>query len=369
MAFAQRTDVVLLTVTLTLVAMGLVMVYSTSAVLAHELHDDSLYFLRRQLLWAGLGLLALGAARYFPYRGQRRLAMPLVGCTLLLLLLVLVPWIGKEVGGARRWLPVGPLTVQPSEIAKYVMLLAMARSLAKHQERLKSLAYGYMPNVVIVGAFAGLIFAEPDLGTAVVLTTTACLLLLVAGIPLRYLGLTALAGLPFLYWGVIHVRFRWERLLSFWNPWADPHGSGYQPIQSLVALGQGGWLGVGLGHGQQKLFYLPEAHTDFIFAMIGEEFGFLGATMMVALFGLLLWRILRIALACPEPFGIYLGLGVFLLLAIQITVNLGVVVGLLPTKGLPLPLISLGGSHLLVSLFAIGTMLNMAETGTHGVRT
>jgi cell division protein FtsW len=368
MASSQRTDVVLLTVTLALVAAGLVMVYSTSAVLAHERYGDSLYFLRRQLIWAGLGLLAMLAARYFPYRGQRRLTMPMVVCTLVLLVMVLLPPFGRQVGGARRWLHLGPLTVQPSEVAKYVLLLAIARTLEKNQERLKSFAHGYLPNVVLVGAFAGLVFAEPDLGTAVVLTTTACLLLLVAGIPVRYLGLTALAGVPFLYWGLIHVRFRWERLLSFWNPWAAPQGSGYQPIQSLVALGQGGWFGVGLGHSQQKLFYLPEAHTDFIFAMIGEELGFLGATVMVCLFVLLLWRILRIALACSEPFGVYLGLGVFLLMALQITVNLGVVIGLLPTKGLPLPLISLGGSHLLVSLFAIGTMLNMAETGGYGVR-
>lgn len=364
---ARRTDAVLLTVTVALVAAGLVMVYSTSAVLAYERYGDSLFFLRRQLIWAGLGLLAMLGARYLPYQGQQRLTILMVFCTLALLVMVLLPTFGKQVGGARRWLQLGPITVQPSEIAKYVLILYIARTLGKKQEQLQSSARGYLPSMVILGVFAVLIFAEPDLGTAVVLTMTACLLLLVAGIPLRYLGLTALAGLPLVYWGLIHVQFRWERLLGFWNPWADPRGSGYQPIQSLVALGQGGWFGVGLGQSQQKLFYLPEAHTDFIFAVIGEEFGFLGVTVMVALFLILLWRILRIALACREPFGVYLGLGVFLLIALQITVNLGVVIGLLPTKGLPLPFISLGGSHLLVSLFAVGTMLNLAATGGDGV--
>jgi cell division protein FtsW len=205
------------------------------------------------------------------------------------------------------------------------------------------------------------VFRQPDLGTAVVLGLTAGLLLFVAGVPWAYLGATALATLPALYWALVHVRFRLERLLVFLNPWNDRLGSGYQAVQATIALGQGSWLGVGLGQSQQKLFYLPEAHTDFIFAVIGEELGFVGACGLVVLLVMLLWRVLYIAMACDEPFGTYLGLGIFFLLAAQIAMNLGVVIGLLPTKGLPLPLISLGGSNLLVSLLAIGTMLNIAE--------
>jgi cell division protein FtsW len=190
---------------------------------------------------------------------------------------------------------------------------------------------------------------------------TSGLLLLVAGVPWSYLGCSALAGVPVLYWALVHVQFRVDRLLAYINPWADPQGKGYQAVQATLALGQGGFLGNGLGQSNRKLFYLPEAHTDFIFAVIGEELGFLGAVGLISLFLILLWRVLRIALACHEPFGTLLGLGVFILLALQILINLGVVLGLLPTKGLPLPLVSLGGSNLLVSLIAIGTMLNMAE--------
>jgi cell division protein FtsW len=209
--------------------------------------------------------------------------------------------------------------------------------------------------------FCLLIFFQPDLGTAVVLMVTVGLQLLIAGLPWRYLGFSALAGLPLLTWGLLHKTYRWHRLVAFLDPWADAQGGGYQTVQSLLALGQGGWFGIGLGQSQQKLFYLPEAHTDFIFAVIGEELGFIGTSGLIFLFLVLLWRILRIALACREPGGTLLGLGVLLMLATQIMVNLGVVVGLLPTKGLPLPFISLGGSNLLVSLVAVGTVLNIAQ--------
>jgi cell division protein FtsW len=350
----------LLVVTLLLVVIGLAMLYSTSAILAQERYGDSLYFLKRQMLWAGLGLVVMWGAYCTPYRAQRRLTMLAVACTLIALILVLLPGFGREVGGAKRWLQLGPFTTQPSEAAKYVLILYIARTLGHSQERVSSFAYGYLPNMLMMAVFALLVFAQPDLGTAVVLAVAASLQLLVAGVPLRYLSCTVVAGLPLLYWGLVHVRFRLARLLSFLDPWADPEGRGYQPIQALLALGRGGTFGIGLGHSQQKLFYLPEAHTDFIFAVIGEETGFLGTAGLVVLFGLLLWRILRIALACEEPFGTYLGLGICMLFALQIAMNLGVVIGLLPTKGLPLPLISLGGSNLLVSLMAIGTMLNMA---------
>lgn len=361
MPILRRTDLLLLTVTLILVATGLAMVYSTSAVLAQERYGDSLYFLKRQTAWAGLGLLAMWGAYSLPYRVQQRLAFPIMACTLIALIMVLVPALGKEVGGARRWLAFGPLSLQPSEMAKYVLVLYVASRLAGKQKFLGQTSVSYLPHVLMLGLFCLLIFSQPDLGTAVVLATAVGCQLLIAGLPWRYLGYSALIGLPLLYWGLVHTAYRLKRLASFLNPWADPQGGGYQVIQSLLALGQGGLFGIGLGQSQQKLFYLPEAHTDFIFAVIGEELGFVGASGLVLLFLVLLWRILHIARTCGEPFGTLLGLGVFLVLAVQISVNLGVVVGILPTKGLPLPFISLGGSNLLVSLVAVGTMLNIAQ--------
>ena len=339
------------------------MLYSTSAVLAQLRHHDSLYFLKRQLLWAGFGLLGLWVMRSIPYSTQRRLAAPALLVTLVALILVLLPIFGKEVGGARRWLTLGPLSIQPSEFAKYTLLLYVARSLALNQERLNSFVHTYVPNMLVLGVMALLVFKEPDLGTAVVLAATASLQLLIAGVPWRYLACTALTGLPGLYWALTHVRFRMGRLMVFLNPWDDRQGGGYQAVQALLALGHGGLLGIGLGKSQQKLFYLPEAHTDFIFAVIGEELGLLGAVVLIVLFVMLLWRVLRIAVSCNDPFGTYLGLGIFVLLSLQIVMNLCVVIGLMPTKGLPLPFISLGGSNLMVSLMAIGTMLNIAEGG------
>ena len=360
---ARRTDFALLGLTLLLLTIGLAMLYSTSAVLAQMRFQDSLYFLKRQLVWAGLGLLGLWVMRSMPYSIQRRLAVPALLVTLVTLILVLLPIFGKEVGGARRWLTIGPLSIQPSEFAKYTLLLYVARSLAMNQTRLTSFVHTYLPNMGILAVTTLLVFKQPDLGTAVVLASTASLQLLLAGVPWRYLSCTALAGSPGLYWALTHVRFRMERLTAFLNPWGDRQGGGYQAVQALIALGHGGLLGIGLGKSQQKLFYLPEAHTDFIFAVIGEELGFLGAITLISLFLLLLWRILRIAVACNDPFGAYLGLGIFIILSLQIIMNLCVVIGLMPTKGLPLPFISLGGSNLMVSLMAIGTMLNIAEGG------
>jgi cell division protein FtsW len=368
MTFSRRTDLLLLAVTLVLVTIGLVMVYSTSAVVAQARYGDSLYFLKRQALWAGLGLLAMWSMRYMPYRAQRRFAMPAVLCTVVALACVLLPVFGKEVGGAQRWIRFGPLTLQPSEIAKYVLVVYIASQVSKGPERLASFVHGYLPNMCMVAVFTGLVFVQPDLGTAVILVATASLQLLIAGIPMRFLAYTALAGLPGLCWALIYVSFRVKRLWVFLYPDLDPQGAGYQIRQAILALGVGGFLGAGLGQGQQKLFYLPQAHTDFIFAVIGEELGFVGTTALVLLFLLLLWRILRIAMACQEPFGTALGLGIFSLFAIQVTMNLSVVLGLMPTKGLPLPLISLGGSNLLMSLTAIGTMLNIAEAEGRGVR-
>ena len=359
---ARRTDIPLLIVTLGLVTIGLGMLYSTSAIMAQDRFDDSLYFLKRQLTWSALGLVAMWLAASIPYPAQRRLALPAIGFVLLLLVAVLV--VGKKVGGAQRWLALGPFSFQPSELVKYVLIIYMARVLAANSHRPESLVDTYLPNVVMMGIVFGLVILQPDLGTAVVLVTSAGLLLLIAGVPWRYLILTAGGVLPFLWYKLFYTGYNINRILSFLQPWKDPQGIGYQIVQAHKALGRGGWTGVGLGQSQQKLFYLPESHTDFIFAIIGEELGLIGAFALIVLFVVLLWRILSIAMACNEPFGIYLGFGIFISLALQIVMNLGVVSGLLPTKGMPLPFISHGGSNLLVSMLAVGTMLNIARRKT-----
>lgn len=359
---ARRTDLPLLILTLVLVTVGLGMLYSTSAILAQDRYGDSLYFLKRQLMWAGLGLVAMWVAASVPYRAQRRLALPAMGFVLLLLVIVLVA--GKKVGGAQRWLALGPFSFQPSELAKYVLIVYVARVLAANSHRLKSLVHTYLPNVIIMGVVFGLVMLQPDLGTAVVLVASAGLVLLVAGVPWHYLAVTVALMVPFLYYKLFFAGYNLDRVLAFLWPWQDPQGIGYQIVQAHKALGRGGWVGVGLGQSQQKLFYLPESHTDFIFAIIGEELGLLGAFALIALFVMLLWRILNIAVKCNEPFGIYLGLGIFIFLAMQVTMNLGVVSGLLPTKGMPLPFISHGGSNLLISMLAVGTMLNIAGRKT-----
>jgi cell division protein FtsW len=360
MTKARRTDILLLMVTLMLVAIGLAMVYSTSAVVGHERYGDSLYFLRRQLAWAALGLLVMGTAWYVPYRSQQRLILPLLLVSLVALSLVLVPGIGKEVGGARRWLALGPLSLQPSELAKYALIVYSAYTCADLHSKRQRRDWRFGSALGVLCVCCVLIFLQPDLGGAVVLAAAVGLLLIIAGLPWRYIGYALAVGTPTMIYAIVYEPYRMQRLMSFLQPDKDPQGAGYQAIQSLLALGRGGLWGAGLGRGQQKLFYLPEAHTDFIFAAIGEELGFLGAAGLVCLFVVLLWRILVIAIECREPFGTLLGLGVFLLLAIQIVMNFGVVLGLLPTKGLPLPLISLGGSNLVVSLLAIGTMLSIA---------
>ena len=355
---ARRTDLPLLVVTLVLVTVGLGMLYSTSAIMAQDRYDDSLFFLKRQLMWAGIGLMAMWIAASVPYPAQRRLALPAMAIALLLLIAVLV--VGKRVGGAQRWLALGPFSFQPSELAKYAMIVFVARVLATNSHRPESLFHTYLPNVVMMGIVFGLVLLQPDLGTAVVLVTSAGLILLIAGVPLRYLAITLGGMLPFLCYKLFYAGYNLDRVLAFLQPWKDPQGIGYQIVQAHKALGRGGWTGVGLGQSQQKLFYLPESHTDFIFAIIGEEMGLIGAFGLIVLFVLLLWRVLNIARTCNEPFGIYLGLGIFVSFALQFTMNLGVVSGLLPTKGMPLPFISHGGSNLVVSMLAVGTMLNIA---------
>src|SRR5215510_7441307 len=358
-------DLWLFALVLALVSLGVVMVYSASAIMAADRFHDPLHFLKRQGLWALLGMGALWAGMRFDYRRLERLVVPLMAASFVLLVLVLVPPFGQAINGTRRWLRLGFVSFQPVELAKLSLLLYLASFLARREEAMASFSRGLLPLLLMAGGMAGLTLLQPDRGNAMVLVILTLALAYVGGARVAHMGLIAAAALPLCAVAVAMKPYRLRRMVAFMNPWSDPQGSGFQIIQSFLALGSGGWLGRGLGESKQKLFYLPEAHTDFIFAIVGEEVGLVGAAVVVALFALLIWRGLRIGLRAPEAFGSYLALGLTVMLATQTLMNLGVVTGSLPTKGLPLPFISFGGSALTMTLFSTGVLLNISQhTGT-----
>lgn len=351
----------LLVVTAILVAFGVVMVYSSSAIYAQEIYGDSAYFLKRHLIY-----LALGVAGFFAVLGIeegqiRRWAKPFMVGVLLLLAAVLIPGIGHRVSGARRWFKLGAFSFQPSEPAQLAIILYLADVLTRKRSLLRDFFQGVLPALLVMGATVVLILAEPDLGTSLATAVVAVLLLFIAEVRWKILLPMFLLAVPAVIVLVLTKPYRMRRIAAYLNPWADPEGSGFQLIQSLVALGSGGLLGVGLGESRQKLFYLPAAHTDFIFAVIGEELGFVGATGVLILFGALCWYGIRLALAAPDPFGRMTALGIVMLLALEMLVNVGVATGAVPTKGLPLPFISYGGSSLIVNLASIGVLLNVVR--------
>ena len=359
-------DMVLLFLSLALIGIGLVMLYSSSSIMAQERFGDSMYFVKRQIVFALLGLAVLIVSKNLPYVFYRRLVYVILGVTLLSLIFVLLPHVGHRVGGARRWLRFGPISIQPAEFAKLALIIYISYSAAKKKERLRELSVGYIPHLVVSAVFIGLVMMQPDLGTAITFAVLTFLLLFVAGVRLRYLLATGLALAPLLALAIAQKGYRWERFLAFLNPWRDPSDTSFQLLHSLLALGSGGPLGVGLGSGQQKLFYLPEPHTDFILAVIGEETGFLGVSIVLLLYALLIYKGVKIALRAPERFGTYLAFGLTMAVGLQAFINCAVVMGLLPTKGLPLPFISYGGSSLLANLLAIGILLNISSyAGEH----
>lgn len=357
----RNSDLLLLLITLMLMGIGLVMLYSASSILAEERFGDGMYFVKRQVFFSLAGLVLLIFTKNIPYALYRRLVYVILILSLLSLVMVLLPQIGHRVGGARRWLRIASLSVQPAEFAKLALVMYMAYSLAKKEERIKEFSVGYLPHLLVTALFVGLVMLQPDLGTAVGFGVLAFLLLFVAGVPCRYLAATALALIPLLVLGVSRVTYRWERVLAFLNPWRDPTDSTFQLLHSLAAIGSGGLLGAGLGSGRQKLFYLPEPHTDFILAVIGEETGLVGVSVVVVLYALLVFKGIQIALRAPDRHGTYLAFGLTLAIGLQALINGAVVMGLLPTKGLPLPFISYGGSALLTNLVAVGILMNISS--------
>ena len=351
----------LLFITILLMVTGIVMIYSTSAIYAQERYGDAAFFLKRHLIYLGVGLVLSGWVLSLDPQEIRRWARPVVGLTLLLLLAVLVPGVGHKVSGARRWFRLGWFSIQPSEIAQLTVILYLADVLARKRGRLENFIQGVLPSLIVLGAAIGLILIEPDLGTAVALGAVALLLLFIAGVRMKVLVPLLLSAIPVLVGLVALKPYRVRRILAYLNPWADPEGIGFQLIQSLVALGSGGIFGLGLGESRQKLFYLPAAHTDFIFSVIGEEIGLVGATLVMILLGLFVWYGIRLALSSPDGFGVFTGLGVMLLMAVESLVHIGVTSGAIPTKGLPLPFISYGGTAMVMNLVSVAVLLNVTR--------
>jgi cell division protein FtsW len=348
-------------VTVVLALVGLIMVFSASAVVAGNRFHDSVFFLKRHLTWLALGFALLLTAAHLDYIVWRRLAAPLLILTAVLLLLVLIPSVGVMAKGARRWLRLGPVSIQPAEMAKLTVVLYLAAYLAKKEAVLQQFGRGFLPPLIIVGGIAGLILLQPDMGTAVVLGFLAMGLLFMAGARLTHLVCLVLVAAPVGMALILGSAYRRQRLMTFLAPWNDPTNAGFQLTQSFLAFGSGGAFGVGLGEGQQKLFFLPEAHTDFVLALVGEELGLLGSSAIIVLFAILVLKGFQIAGRAREPFGRHLALGITLSFGLQALINAAVVTGLLPTKGLTLPLVSYGGSSLLVSLLSVGILLSIGR--------
>ena len=361
-------DGTVLIVAVILTLIGLVMVFSASGVVAGNRFHDAIYFLKRQIAWLLFGFILLQLASRLDYLVWRKLAVPILAVTCVLLVLVLIPSIGVAVKGARRWLKLGPISLQPAEMVKLVAVLYVAAYLANKGERIKEFKAGFLPPLLVVGLLSGLVLLQPDLGTVVVVGVVTLGLLFLGGA--RLLHLSGLIPMFLIAVGLLIWKspYRLQRLLIFLDPTKDPTGAGFQVNQSFLAFGSGGPFGVGLGAGKQKLYFLPEAHTDFVLALVGEELGLVGTTAVMLLFAILIMKGLKIAGRAQDPFGRHLAYGITLLIGAQAMINAGVATGLLPTKGLTLPLVSYGGSSLLVNLLAIGILLSISRDRQGGRR-
>ena len=356
-------DKVMLAIVLALTLFGAVMVYSASAILAEKNYGNQFYFLYRQGAWAVAGLVAMAIAMRIDYRHYKRpgVVYALLGVTAVMLVAVLFL---PTVNDTHRWIRYGRyVSLQPSEVAKLALTAYLAYILESKIKDIESFRRVFLPTAIIGGAVIAVVAAEPDLGTAMALGVVFVAVLFQAGVPVRYLACLAVPALPALAGMLLFVPWRLQRLMDFVDPWKNQTTSGFQVVQSLIAIGSGGPNGLGFAQGKQKLFYLPAPHTDFIFAVIGEELGLIGAATVVLLFGLLAWRGFRAARFAPDVFGQLLAVGLTVMIIAQAFFNVSVTLSLVPTKGIPLPFISAGGSSLAISLFAAGVLLNLSKHG------
>lgn len=355
-------DFFLIGVTLALLSIGLVMVYSASAVWAtYKFNGDSFYFVKRQLMFAVVGVVLMFTVMNIGYWTWRSWAKLTVLVCFILLILVLIPGVGLVRGGASSWLGIGAFSIQPSEFMKVALIVFLAKYLSERQKYVTTIKKGLVPSLGLVFLAFGLIMLQPDLGTGTVLVATCMVMIFIAGARIKhfvFMGLFGIAGVCAL---IISAPYRIKRITSFLDPWHDPLGSGFQIIQSLLAIGPGGLLGFGLGQSRQKYQYLPEPQTDFIFSIISEELGFIGAVFVLLLFCLLMWRGIRIAIGAPDLYGSLLAVGIVGMIAVQVMINIAVVTGLMPVTGITLPFLSYGGSSLTLILVSIGVLLNISR--------
>jgi cell division protein FtsW len=360
MARKLKSDQALFLATVLLIGVSIVMVYSASAVVAMEKFQQPYFFLTKQLMWATLGLALLWVVMGVDYRLYREPVF--IWCCFGIVVFCLIGVLfSPPVNNARRWFGIGGLGIQPSELAKLSAIFFIAALLERRMHRINELGYSLVPIACVVAIFVGLILLEPDFGTSMSLALIAAVMVFAAGLNYTYIFGTMLAAMPVVAVLAMGAAYRRRRLLTFLNPWEDPLGDGFQIIQSLIAVGTGGISGRGLMNGVQKLFYLPEPHSDFIFSVISEELGLIGATIVLACFCVIAWRGLRVALRAPDAFGGFLALGLTTMVAVQAFVNMSVVLGLMPTKGIPLPFVSAGGSSLLINMVGMGVLLNVSQ--------
>ncbi|OGX24799.1 MAG: cell division protein FtsW [Omnitrophica WOR_2 bacterium RIFCSPHIGHO2_02_FULL_48_11] len=352
----------LATVVMILICVGIVMIYSSSGIYALQELGDSAYFLHRHLLFLFAGTICAAIAMSLDYRELQKWSKLLAAISIIVLILVLIPGIGKASYGARRWFQVAGFSFQPSEFAKLALLIYVADFLARKQIKIKNFKEGFLPVMIVLGMFCLPILKQPDLGTPILMVMITLVLLFIAGARVWHIGMLGVMTLPLLYLLIVKYPYRLARIMAFLDPWQDSRGVGFQLAQSQIALGSGGFWGVGLGKSMQKLFYLPAAHTDFILSIIGEELGFLGTLAVILLFVVFIWQGARIAKRTTDAFGYFLSAGIVAMIGMQAVINVGVSIGALPTKGLPLPFISYGGSALIFNMVAVGLLLNISRT-------
>jgi len=354
-------DFWLLASILALLTIGIVMVYSAGSVLGFHDYGDSFYFVKRQALFAVLGLVAMFFTMNFDYRLLKKYAkLGLIVC-FALLVIVLIPGIGVVRGGARSWLGISSFGIQPSEFMKLGMILFLSYWLSKEDYRITHFTRGLLPPLGIIGLAFGMIMLQPDLGTGTVMLGASMLIVFTAGARIKHLaGLVAVGAIGFVGL-ILAAPYRLARITAFLDPWSDPLGAGYQIIQSLYAIGPGGLAGLGLGMSRQKYSYVPEPQTDFIFSILAEELGFIGGLLVLMLFLILIWRGMRVAMTIEDTFGSLLAVGIVGMVGVQVVINIGVVIGLMPVTGITLPLISYGGSSLTLMLTALGILLNLSR--------
>ena len=352
-------DLGLLFPVLLLVGMGIVMVYSASSALAIKKFGSGYFFLQKQAMFSLIGIVVLVVFSYIPFRLYRVLVYPVLAAAIAMLVAVVFSGLGVTAGGSARWLQLGPVQFQPSELARLALVIYMAYSMSKKGEQLRDFYVGFLPHFLVLGLFTGLLLVQPDFGSIVIFAALTWIMLFVGGCRITHLLSVIVVLAPMAWLFMTHAEYRVKRLMSFMDPWQYPADEGYQIVHSLMAFGTGGITGVGIGKGYQKLFYLPEPHTDFIFSVVGEELGLIGVMTVILLYGIMLMRGIRIARHAQDRFGSLLAMGITVTLGLQACINMGVALGMLPTKGLTLPFLSYGGTSLLINMAAVGIMMNI----------